>query len=48
MNRKASFFLKRIAYFVPTLLGLLILVFLVSRVIPGDPAALVAGETAHA
>ena len=48
MDRKIFFFLKRIAYFIPTLLGLLILVFLVSRVIPGDPAALVAGETATA
>ena len=48
MDRKILFFLKRIAYFVPTLLGLLILVFLISRVIPGDPAALVAGETATA
>jgi peptide/nickel transport system permease protein len=46
MNRKVSFFFKRIGYFVPTLLGLLVLVFFVSRVIPGDPAALVAGETA--
>ena len=48
MDRKILFFIKRIAYFIPTLLGLLILVFLVSRVIPGDPAALVAGETATA
>ena len=48
MDRKILFFLKRIAYFIPTLLGLLILVFLVSRVIPGDPVALVAGETATA
>jgi ABC-type dipeptide/oligopeptide/nickel transport system permease component len=48
MDRKILFFLKRIAYFIPTLLGLLILVFLISRVIPGDPAALVAGETATA
>jgi peptide/nickel transport system permease protein len=46
MNKKIFFLLKRIAYFVPTLLGLLILVFFISRVIPGDPAALVAGETA--
>jgi ABC-type dipeptide/oligopeptide/nickel transport system permease component len=46
MNRAAPFFLKRIIYFIPTLLGLLILVFFISRVIPGDPAALVAGETA--
>jgi peptide/nickel transport system permease protein len=49
MSRKIFFYiLKRILYFVPTLLGLLILVFLVSRVIPADPAALVAGEMATA
>jgi peptide/nickel transport system permease protein len=49
MSRKIfSYILKRILYFVPTLLGLLILVFLVSRVIPADPAALVAGEMATA
>ena len=41
-----AFILKRIFFFIPTLLGLLILVFIISRVIPGDPAALVAGETA--
>jgi len=41
-----TFILKRIFFFIPTLLGLLILVFIISRVIPGDPAALVAGETA--
>jgi len=48
MDRKILYFLKRIAYFIPTLLGLVILVFIISRVIPGDPAALVAGETATA
>jgi ABC-type dipeptide/oligopeptide/nickel transport system permease component len=49
MSRKIFFYiLKRILYFVPTLLGLLILVFVVSRVIPADPAALVAGEMATA
>jgi ABC-type dipeptide/oligopeptide/nickel transport system permease component len=48
MDRKILYFLKRTAYFIPTLLGLVILVFLISRVIPGDPAALVAGETATA
>jgi ABC-type dipeptide/oligopeptide/nickel transport system permease component len=48
MDRKILYFLKRIAYFIPTLLGLVILVFFISRVIPGDPAALVAGETATA
>ena len=49
MNRRIlTYVLKRIAYFIPTLLGLLILTFLVSRVIPADPAALVAGEMATA
>jgi peptide/nickel transport system permease protein len=49
MSRKILFYLlKRILYFIPTLLGLLILVFLISRVIPADPAALVAGEMATA
>jgi peptide/nickel transport system permease protein len=38
--------LHRLAWFVPTLLGLLALTFIVSRVIPADPVALVAGETA--
>jgi ABC-type dipeptide/oligopeptide/nickel transport system permease component len=37
---------RRLAWFVPTLLGLLTVTFLVSRVIPADPVALVAGETA--
>jgi ABC-type dipeptide/oligopeptide/nickel transport system permease component len=48
MDRKILYFLRRTAYFIPTLLGLVILVFFISRVIPGDPAALVAGETATA
>jgi len=38
--------LKRILYAVPTIIGLLILTFIISRVIPSDPAALVAGEMA--
>jgi peptide/nickel transport system permease protein len=37
---------KRLAWFVPTLLGLLALTFTISHVIPADPVALVAGETA--
>ncbi|HEV8438829.1 MAG TPA: ABC transporter permease [Methylomirabilota bacterium] len=36
----------RLAWFVPTLLGLLAITFVISRVIPADPVALVAGETA--
>jgi peptide/nickel transport system permease protein len=38
--------LKRIVYALPTIAGLLILTFIISRVIPSDPAALVAGEMA--
>src|SRR5690348_3208814 len=38
--------LHRLVWFVPTLLGLLAVTFVISRVIPADPVALVAGETA--
>jgi ABC-type dipeptide/oligopeptide/nickel transport system permease component len=38
--------LRRLAWFVPTLLGLLAITFVISRVIPADPVALVAGDTA--
>jgi ABC-type dipeptide/oligopeptide/nickel transport system permease component len=38
--------LHRLVWFVPTLLGLLVVTFVISRVIPADPIALVAGETA--
>src|ERR1700704_3218321 len=38
--------LHRLLWFVPTLLGLLAVTFVISRVIPSDPVALVAGETA--
>jgi peptide/nickel transport system permease protein len=37
---------KRIAYIVPILLGLLMLTFFISRVIPADPVALIAGGSA--
>jgi peptide/nickel transport system permease protein len=37
---------RRLAWFVPTLLGLLAVTFVISRVIPADPVMLVAGETA--
>ncbi len=37
---------NRLAWFVPTLLGLLAIVFFISHVIPADPAAFVAGENA--
>ncbi|MBB5696315.1 ABC transporter permease [Muricoccus pecuniae] len=38
--------LNRLVWLVPTLLGLLVIVFLLSRVVPIDPARLVAGENA--
>src|SRR6266446_6592151 len=38
--------LHRLLWFVPTLLGLLVVTFVISRVIPADPVALVAGEIA--
>src|SRR5262245_42207632 len=37
---------RRLVWFVPTLLGLLAVTFVISRVMPADPVALVAGETA--
>jgi peptide/nickel transport system permease protein len=39
---------NRLLWFVPTLVGLLAIVFVLSRVIPVDPAVLAAGETASA
>jgi peptide/nickel transport system permease protein len=44
--RLLALLLHRLAWFVPTLLGLLVVTFVISRVIPADPIALVAGETA--
>ena len=44
--RLLALLLHRLAWFVPTLLGLLAVTFVISRVIPADPVALVAGETA--
>src|ERR1051326_5310492 len=38
--------LKRLAWLVPPLAGLVAIVFFISRVIPADPVALIAGETA--
>ncbi|MBI2205278.1 MAG: ABC transporter permease [Candidatus Rokubacteria bacterium] len=38
--------LQRLLWFVPTLIGLLVVTFAISHVIPADPVALIAGETA--
>jgi ABC-type dipeptide/oligopeptide/nickel transport system permease component len=44
--RLLALLVYRLVWFVPTLLGLLVIVFVISRILPGDPVALVAGETA--
>jgi peptide/nickel transport system permease protein len=44
--RLLALLVYRLVWFVPTLLGLLVVVFVVSRILPADPVALVAGETA--
>ena len=44
--RVLALVLRRLVWFPPTLLGLLAVTFVISRVIPADPVALVAGETA--
>ena len=44
--RVLALVLRRLVWFAPTLLGLLAVTFVISRVMPADPVALVAGETA--
>ena len=44
--RLAALVARRLVWFLPTVLGLLAVTFVISRVIPADPVALVAGETA--
>ncbi len=44
--RLIALLVYRLVWFVPTLLGLLVVVFVISRILPADPIALVAGETA--
>jgi ABC-type dipeptide/oligopeptide/nickel transport system permease component len=44
--RLLALLLHRLIWFVPTLVGLLAVTFVIARVIPADPVALVAGETA--
>ena len=41
-----EFLLRRLVQVVPTVLGLLVLIFVVSRVIPGDPVRLALGPEA--
>src|SRR5919201_1358733 len=44
--RLVALLVRRLAWFIPTLLGLLAVTFVISHVIPADPVALIAGETA--
>jgi peptide/nickel transport system permease protein len=44
--RIVALILVRLAWFAPTLAGLVAVVFFISRVVPSDPVALLAGETA--
>ena len=37
---------QRVVTLIPTMLGLIILTFFLSRVVPADPAAIIAGEGA--
>ncbi|MCA2012290.1 ABC transporter permease [Cereibacter sphaeroides] len=44
--RRLELVLSRLVWFIPTLFGLVFLVFFISNVIPTDPARIVAGENA--
>lgn len=44
--RRLEIILSRLVWFVPTLLGLIFVVFLISNIVPTDPARIVAGENA--
>jgi ABC-type dipeptide/oligopeptide/nickel transport system permease component len=44
--RLLVFTLRRVAWFAPTVLGVVALTFTISHIIPADPAALLAGEAA--
>lgn len=44
--RRLEIILSRFVWFVPTLFGLLLVVFLIANVVPTDPARIIAGENA--
>ncbi|MBO67549.1 MAG: peptide ABC transporter [Acidiferrobacteraceae bacterium] len=46
MNLKAGYFIRRVLLLIPLLVGLSILTFSISRVVPGDPVGLAAGPQA--
>ncbi|WP_152397530.1 ABC transporter permease [Paenibacillus guangzhouensis] len=41
-----QFITKRIVYLIPSLIGIVLITFILSRVLPGDPALMIAGEQA--
>ena len=41
-----SYVAQRLTTIFPTLLGLIVLTFFLARIVPADPAALIAGESA--
>lgn len=43
-----AYVVRRLLYMIPTLLGVTLIAFLLARVVPGDPALLIAGEQASA
>lgn len=44
--RRLEIVLSRLVWFLPTLLGLIVVVFLIANVVPTDPARIIAGENA--
>lgn len=44
--RRLEIILSRLVWFAPTLLGLILVVFLIANVVPTDPARIIAGENA--
>ena len=40
-----SYVAQRLTTIIPTLLGLIVLTFFLARIVPADPAALIAGES---
>jgi len=41
-----TYIAQRVVTLIPTMIGLIILTFFLSRVVPADPAAIIAGEGA--
>ncbi|WP_242976089.1 ABC transporter permease [Desulfosporosinus sp. FKB] len=46
LNLLIRYVLKRLLYAIPGVLGIILITFILSRVLPGDPAVMIAGEQA--